>query len=582
MADIKHYQIIRELYNGEHVNVYFVKNKENGETGILRLMNGSENHEDWKKLYRHYGIHITKNKSLPSLKWNDVWEDRPFVVLDGAEGNLLEIGQVLTGRQIDLLLEAVIHLHQQNILFGKLTRFNIWIKVTGDLALYGAGERTIFYPERKMSIEDDVKQVLAFIKNYSEIPDHHFDGLSFETASQLQEWVLAQLAIPKPGLVDMGETSKTVFAEPEPKTAEVPRIEKRAFPSSPTSPKVKQKKGSLVKWLGGAVMAALLGFIAIGMMQGDAEQTGKEEKQQQLPTEVKSENTNGAVQEQVPANNTADLSKAAPLFSGWEFIKQVSTKLGNTEYTIVAASQKRDEYSGVVKIAVLSVTPKGEWQKLWESPEYESYLSEQEYYVQSFLTVASKDAQKALLVFDLPDGGSMGISEVKAITIQVNGNAEEVWSGYGFSLNQENDAIVVKEMGVKKLSIADGKFTLEEFARSESAPADAKTVMFDLNESGMVIPVNDKLVSLKSGDKLAFIPSNPEVKRKFDQGEITIYTDIYTGGDGVSLANAFIVKSGNYVQVDEPGEFHFVLEYLNGPELDFDRPEPTFIAEVGK
>jgi hypothetical protein len=68
-----------------------------------------------------------------------------------------------------------------------------------------------------------------------------------------------------------------------------------------------------------------------------------------------------------------------------------------------------------------------------------------------------------LLVFDLPDGGSLGISEIIALTVQANGSAQEVWNEFGYKIEARENEIHVTDMdGVKKLSIQNGSFAVEE------------------------------------------------------------------------------------------------------------------------
>ena len=162
-----------------------------------------------------------------------------------------------------------------------------------------------------------------------------------------------------------------------------------------------------------------------------------------------------------------DISQFAPLFSGWEIIKHTSINLAGANYTLVATAQKRDESSGGVKVSVLSQGQNAEWSKVWESPEYESLLSEPDTYVKNFLTLTSNDGKAALLVYDLPDNEALGIARIKAVTLQANGSAEEAWSGYGTNIEKKDNEIHVTDMGLKKLSIADGLFTKKEEAKSD-------------------------------------------------------------------------------------------------------------------
>ncbi|MEH7094813.1 hypothetical protein [Neobacillus vireti] len=460
MANIKQYEIIKDIQTGGDLTVHFVENKETTETGILRLMNYVEYRDSWNELYRKYGTTITNYKYLPALKQIDILDDKPFVVMEGIEGSLLEKGQILIGRQIDQLIEAIVHLHHHKIYFGKITRFNIWIKESGDIRLYGAGERSVFHPEKKMTIQEEIKSVLTILKNHSEIPADYFDGLSFDSIEELKEWVLSRLAIPKPGLVDNGESSKTVFGEQVKESQEEENVA-APIPASGIT-KVVQNSGTLKKWFVGT--AILMIILTLGWMWGGSKESSKEiSKTDKKAVAVV---TDKAADKKDPLNKKAHLSQFAPLFSGWVIIKQAPIKLSGTEYTLIATAQKRDESSGAVKIEVMSKGKTGEWTNVWESPEYKSSLTEIDSYIDSFFTITSNDGLLALLVFNLPDDGALGISEVKAISIQPNGSAKEEWSGYGKGVEQKNNVINVKGVPETKLSIINGKFTQEELPAS--------------------------------------------------------------------------------------------------------------------
>jgi hypothetical protein len=466
MANIKGYRIVKEIHTGDHLTVYLVEDSMYGGTAILRLTNQPAYRDAWNELYRNFDSKVKNQKYLPALKRLDILDDRAIAVMEGSEGNLLEAGQALTGRQIDQFVEAVVYLHHNQILLGKITRFNIWIREDGDITLYGAGERSVFNPESKSTIEDDIKHVLMIIKNHSSIPKYHFDGLSFESIGRLQEWVLSKLAIPKPGLVDTGVTSKTVFGDPDKKRQEPNESLPVSF--SPL-PKVEKKKNHSLSILLSGVAILLTVIFSITWLRSGPEQATKkvnEPKQTEVEdsaaTEDKEEKKNHEQQNADESVNEMDVSQFAHLFSDWNIIKQSSINLAGSDYILVATTQKRDELSGAVKVSVLSHAQSTGWTKVWESPEYQSLLSEPDTYVKTFLTLTSNDGKVALLVFDLPDNGSLGISEIKALTVQANGSAEEVWSGFGYDIEKKDNEIHVIDMGLKKLSINNGSFTLQE------------------------------------------------------------------------------------------------------------------------
>ncbi|MEY2193043.1 hypothetical protein AB7942_09905 [Neobacillus sp. BF23-41] len=450
MADINQFKIIKELYTGEQLTVYQVEDPKDGESGILRLIHQLPLRDEWNQLYREYEAKITNYKHLPAVKVLDVWDRKPFVVMEGNEGNFLEKEQMLTGKQIDQFIDAVVHLHQHGIHHGKINRFNIWIKENGEITLYGAGERTVFQPERKITIQDDLKQVLSILKNHSSLAESHFEGISFDNIEELQGWILRKLAIPKPGLVNLGESSKTVFksAIHEKNKREEPELVTPAH----APPKEKLKSGALFIGVAVAVLLIIVIF-SINFLKGGAEKNSIQASEGKQETAVEKDKPKAKAAEK---KDQVDLSQFTQVVPSWEPIKHASIKLAGHEYTLVAAAQKQENSSGKVKVFVLS-----QGKKVGESPEYKGSNSpEPTSYIDSFLTITSENGQKGLLVFGLP--GGLGISEVIALEVQASGSAKQVWSDYGTEIKQSKDVISVTGTELSNLSLKNNKFTLEK------------------------------------------------------------------------------------------------------------------------
>ncbi|MBT2698241.1 hypothetical protein J7E79_12530 [Bacillus sp. ISL-40] len=448
MADINQFKIIKELYTGEQLTVYQVEDPKDGESGILRLIHQLPLRDEWNQLYREYEAKITNYKHLPTVKVLDVWERKPFVVMEGNEGNFLEKEQMLTGKQIDQFVDAVVYLHKHGILHGKINRFNIWIKENGEIILYGAGERTVFQPDSKITIQDDLKQVLSILKNHSSLAESHFEGISFENIEELQGWILRKLAIPKPGLVNLGESSKTVFesAIHEKNNREEPEL----VTPAPVPPKEKRKSGSLFIGIAVAVLLIIVIF-SINFLKGGAEKNSIQASESKQETAVEKDIPKVKA---VEKKDQVDLSQFTQVVSGWDPIKHASIKVAGHEYTLVAAAQKQDDSSGKVKVFVLS-----QGKKVGESPEYKGSNSpEPASYIDSFLTTTSENGQKGLLVFGLP--GGLGISEVIALEVQASGSTKQVWSDYGTEVKQSKDVISVTGTELSNLSLENNKFTL--------------------------------------------------------------------------------------------------------------------------
>ncbi|MFP5105504.1 hypothetical protein ACSU6B_01840 [Neobacillus sp. C211] len=450
MADINQFKIIKELYTGEQLTVYQVEDPKDGESGILRLIHQLPLRDEWNQFYHEYEAKITNYKHLPAVKVLDVWDRKPFVVMEGNEGNFLEKEQMLTGKQIDQFVDAVVYLHKHGILHGKINRFNIWIKENGEIILYGAGERTVFQPDRKITIQDDLKQVLSVLKNHSSLAESHFEGISFDHIEELQGWILRKLAIPKPGLVNLGESSKTVF---ESAIQEKNKREEPEFVTpAPSPPKEKRKSVSL--FIGVAVAAILIIVIfSINFLKGGAEKTSNQASESKQETAVEKDNPKVKA---VEKKGQVDLSQFSQVVSGWDPIKHASIKVAGHEYTLVAAAQKQDDSSGKVKVFILS-----QGKKVGESHEYNGNSSETKSYIDSLLTITAENGQTGLLVFELPDDSGL-ISEVIALTVQANGSAKQVWSDYGTEVKQSKDVISVTGTELSNLSLKNNKFTLEK------------------------------------------------------------------------------------------------------------------------
>ncbi|MFJ5718220.1 hypothetical protein [Neobacillus sp. NPDC093127] len=464
MADIKDYKIIKEVSTSNHLIVYLVENKENHQTAMVRLINHQEHRDAWKELYRYYGRTITNTKYLPALKRIDILADCTFAVLDGSAGNLLESGQILSSTQIDQFLEALVHVHHNGILFGKITRFNIWIRENGNLTIYGSGERAVLYPDSRPTIQADIKQAIQMLKAHSDIDASYFNRHSFETMEELQEWVLAKLAIPKPGIVAKGETAQTIFPETSKKERTSGEQNEKVLVIAPAPKQSEQPKHPLARkgFIAALLIIVIAGVVAFSLISGgdkpsllkanQSSQTRKSTPDGPKTVETEKDNQTVSAQEKEPFT---------ALFPDWEIVKQAAIKVTGMDYIIIGTAKSREDSQGVVKVSVLSKVKSGDWTKVWESTEYKGHASEPKGYIDSFITIPSKEAEAALIVLGLPDG-SIGISEVIALTLDGTGRMEQVWNDYGTKIEQTNNVVSVQGVGLTKLSLQNGKFALEK------------------------------------------------------------------------------------------------------------------------
>jgi hypothetical protein len=605
LENITQYKIIRELGKSEHVTSYLVEDEGKGYKGILRIIQQIELKDAWFDVYEEYGSKVTNYKYLPKcINIDSCPINGTFSVLLENDGDFLKEHQPLENKQINQLIDALWHLHKKEFIHGNMIKENIWVKENGDLTLYGAGEYKVFTSGHHVTIEDDIRQLLSLIANHTVLSSTF--NLEEENLSldNVRNWVQEKFSEPIPSV----EEEKEIVEENEEKPGLIEKpskeddggdewVEKKEevilqridqVPDSIQDLESEPQKQKRKYWLFALAGIALILFTVASFSwihQGKEESLHNDSKKTSQVTMVNQNDTNIKEKESDLDDGESslepNLSQFHHLFPEWTVIKGSTVQFGSTEYTVVAVGQSRDDFSGALKVAVLSKTPEDKWTKISETPEYETFLSEPELYIGSLLTLNPQGGDTALIVFDIPSGGSAGFVDVIALSVHHNGAMEEMWSGFGFGIKMDSNSVSVEEIGEKKLSLINGKFSLEEIPRSEVAPSNAKEVLFDINELGQVVPVEEKKVSMKVGDSIAFIPANEEVKRKFDLGEITLYTNANIGGK-LTLSNSNMYQHGNYVQFNSPGKYEFVLEYYEGQKMDSDNPDPTFITVIAE
>ena len=145
-VDIGGYEVKRKLSsNDTGLSVFEVVEKETGSFFILRLADFSNKATDfrkaqWSHLQEEYQRDISDFTHLPRIvKMAMIDQDYSYSLLECEEGETLAIKGNLGLDEVNQLLDAVRHLHENKMIHGSITAENIWITAEGRLILYGTG-----------------------------------------------------------------------------------------------------------------------------------------------------------------------------------------------------------------------------------------------------------------------------------------------------------------------------------------------------------------------------------------------------------------------------------------------------------
>ncbi|WP_342433701.1 hypothetical protein [Neobacillus sp. FSL H8-0543] len=193
-VDIGGYEVKRKLSsNDTGLSVFEVVEKETGSFFILRLADFSNKTTDFKKaqwssLHDEYQRVISEFTHLPRIvKMTMIDQDYSYSLLECEEGETLAIKGNINLEQVNQLLEAVRHLHHNNMVHGSITAENIWITTEGKVILYGAGEAKIFEGKSRVSTASDTRQLVTLIQRYAKLRPSIHENLKIEQPMTIDE-----------------------------------------------------------------------------------------------------------------------------------------------------------------------------------------------------------------------------------------------------------------------------------------------------------------------------------------------------------------------------------------------------------
>ena len=193
-VDIGGYEVKRKLSsNDTGLSVFEVVEKETGSFFILRLADFSNKTTDfrkaqWSHLQEEYQRDISDFTHLPRIvKTAMIDQDYSYSLLECEEGETLAIKGNLGLDEVNQLLDAVRHLHDNKMVHGSITAENIWITTEGKLILYGTGEAKIFEGKARVTTASDIRQLVDLIQKYAKLRPSIHGNLKLEQPMTIDE-----------------------------------------------------------------------------------------------------------------------------------------------------------------------------------------------------------------------------------------------------------------------------------------------------------------------------------------------------------------------------------------------------------
>lgn len=258
-VEIDGFDISRKLYANEFgLSVFEVVEKETGRTFILRLADFSNKSMDfkkaqWNQLQEEYRTVISDYSHLPcTLQLGKADEDHLFTLLECDEGMTLLEKESLGPEEVNQLVAAVKHLHENKIIHGSISAENIWMTSTGRVILYGAGEAKILEGKPRLGPVSDIRQLIKIIRNYSTISESKVDTLEVEDPTTVEEFELI-LARPdrKIGISDDNKLAGFLERKSMNQKAEAAKRERKKA-------KQREQRGTSKLILGGIILVVLI------------------------------------------------------------------------------------------------------------------------------------------------------------------------------------------------------------------------------------------------------------------------------------------------------------------------------------
>lgn len=251
-------------------------------------------------------------------------------------------------------------------------------------------------------------------------------------------------------------------------------------------------------------------------------------------------------------------------------------------YNIVAVSRRPDKpYAYHVNQIVVCRFDEGQgrWLGIWKSEPIEGETPYQE-------LLLTEPGGPVILCASECGIGVTGASIAIVFAVEADGSVELLYHdniGHGTLVREGNSVTITEEGNGRRIFTVDqGRVVDRQLKRSEMAPAGAVKATFTLKltlRGYEVLPVGDKVISVKVGQTVAFVPDE-KAAPSFDRSEINIYSDAWNGPP-LDLSEADRLKSENYYTFESTGTFNFLLIH-RGEEVLGNKREitPTFVVVV--
>lgn len=268
------------------------------------------------------------------------------------------------------------------------------------------------------------------------------------------------------------------------------------------------------------------------------------------------------------------------LFPNWTYVDHRDLVIDGKHFIAVLKEQSIDTYEGIAKLAIIRFDPETEqWNSQWVSDEAFLYS----YGIDAFITVNPPNEKVALVGFNISLGGTSGATDVYTYAIDSEGIGSDLYIDWGYSLEENENQLVVIDAGKKIISIENGEASITHIPPSEVASEEAKKAYFTLDSYEYVVPKDEKVIYVNEGESVAVVPANNREKLLFDQQSILIYTgQLFTESpyeQEIYTSNAHMVRHGNEITFTEKGVHYIYLEYYNGTYYE---EEATFYVIVGE
>jgi len=180
--------------------------------------------------------------------------------------------------------------------------------------------------------------------------------------------------------------------------------------------------------------------------------------------------------------------------------------------------------------------------------------------VTNFCTLISEDKMSAVIGINTVLFGAHGSSQVTLLTLNSKDECLLKLNALEgiMAVTKVGKSLIVEGEGdfAKHIITIDPQYKEEVITLSQMADANSIKAYFTVSRGlDEVVAANEDIINLKEGDTIAFLPSNEEDKKMFDNGDLSIYVS----RDGPNLGQSTLLKTGNSWTFNEIGIFEVYM-----------------------